>query len=913
MNNYFHSDDDVGIFSDITINSEYYNCITLADKISTRNCPLLISLNIQSLQSKFSNLLQFINELNSVKLNVDVIALQETWKVPHVDQFTIPGFHPLVYADRKGSRGGGVGFYIKSSLKFTILNNFPSLPKVFENIVIDIQYPNQHLLLSCIYRSPNPNQGVTITDHIDEFIAKLDDHLTKINERKANSYIFLDANINLSLLNSNKNSKEYLNTIVSNGFLPTITKATRIQNESATFIDQILTNVTDNIQNFGTLVTDVSDHFCNFVFIPHKNHINTGINKRRREFNEANCNRFKQQLGGVDWSSVTNCMNVNLSFDEFWKIFSALYDINFPYKTVRRNKAVHPINCFMTPGLIVSRTNKHKLHMLAIRSPTVVNVTKYKTYRNIFNSLVRNSKKLYFTENLKRNQKNPRNTWKLLKEAINSNKCSNKIDSIQVNDHMSTDPLEMAEEFNSFFSQIGTSISNTVNPTSLEPDDFIPPNPNPPELELGLTSPLSLLNIIKLFEPKSSVDLDGISMKLIQTIGPVICTPLSHIFNCSIEQGIFPEKLKCSRTVPVFKSGNPTLCDNYRPISLLPTMSKLLEKFISIQLTNHLELNNLLYIHQYGFQKNKSTEQNLIHLTNSIFTALNEKKYCIGLFLDLKKAFDVCSHEILLKKIKKYGLNGKTHDWFKSYLENRKQSVDIDGSLSATKTFNISVIQGSILGPILFLIYINDLYKASSLLKFMFADDTACVASNHNLKDLITYVNDELKKVARWFRANKMAVNVGKTKFILFHTKGKQIDPNIELTYDDNEPNSNDPTLIHPVERFHSSHPNPSCRAYKILGVYIDETLSFDFHTQYIISKLNRSLYCINKVKNFLPTEAMRSLYFALIHSHLSYCPIITSCASNSNIQKIAKIQKKAVRIITKNPILNIRLLFLNH
>jgi potassium voltage-gated channel Eag-related subfamily H protein 8 len=191
----------------------------------------------------------------------------------------------------------------------------------------------------------------------------------------------------------------------------------------------------------------------------------------------------------------------------------------------------------------------------------------------------------------------------------------------------------------------------------LEPDDFIPPNPNPPELELGLTSPLSLLNIIKLFEPKSSVDLDGISMKLIKTIGPVIYTPLSHIFNCSIEQGIFPEKLKCSRTVPVFKSGNPTLCDNYRPISLLPTMSKLLEKFISIQLTNHLELNNLLYIHQYGFQKNKSTEQNLIHLTNSIFTALNEKKYCIGLFLDLKKAFDVCSHEILLKKKKKI--------WFK--------------------------------------------------------------------------------------------------------------------------------------------------------------------------------------------------------------------------------------------------------
>jgi hypothetical protein len=268
-------------------------------------------------------------------------------------------------------------------------------------------------------------------------------------------------------------------------------------------------------------------------------------------------------------------------------------------------------------------------------------------------------------------------------------------------------------------------------------------------------------------------------------------------------------------------------------------------------------------------------------------------------FLDLKKTFDVCSNEILLKKFKKYGINGKAHDWFRSYLTNRKQCVDINGSFSSTKIFNISVIQGSILGSILFLIYINDLYNASSLLKFMFADDTACVASNTNLDNLITYVNEELKKVARWFRANKMAVNVSKTKFILFHTKGKIVNPNIKLIYDDNEPHGNDPTLIHPVECFHLKHPNPQCRAYKILGVYIDEMLSFDHHTQHIVSKLNRSLYCINRVKNFLPAEAMRTLYFALLHSHLSYCPIITSCGSNANIQKIIRVQKKAICIIS--------------
>jgi hypothetical protein len=171
------------------------------------------------------------------------------------------------------------------------------------------------------------------------------------------------------------------------------------------------------------------------------------------------------------------------------------------------------------------------------------------------------------------------------------------------------------------------------------------------------------------------------------------------------------------RTVPIFKAGNSDLCDNYRPISLLSPISKILEKLIAIQLTNHLELNNLLYQHQYGFQRNKSTLHNLTHLTNYIYSALNDKKYCIGLFLDLCKAFDGCSHSVLFKKLRKYGIHGTTYDWFASYLKDRKQQVDIDGNLSSASTFNISVIQGSILGHILFLIHINDLYNASDLFK----------------------------------------------------------------------------------------------------------------------------------------------------------------------------------------------------
>jgi hypothetical protein len=179
-----------------------------------------------------------------------------------------------------------------------------------------------------------------------------------------------------------------------------------------------------------------------------------------------------------------------------------------------------------------------------------------------------------------------------------------------------------------------------------------------------------------------------------------------------------------------------------------------------------------------------------------------KKKFCIGIFLDLKKAFDVCSHRILLKKLPKYGINGLTLEWFTSYLKDRQQKVNVNGAVSSANTFNISVIQGSILGPILFLIYINDLYTSSKLFKVMFADDTAGLACNKNLILLVEHVNTELKKIARWFRANKMAMNVSKTKFIIFHT--------IELKYDDNEPHENNPNLIKFIERIHTHRQNPS-------------------------------------------------------------------------------------------------------
>jgi hypothetical protein len=316
----------------------------------------------------------------------------------------------------------------------------------------------------------------------------------------------------------------------------------------------------------------------------------------------------------------------------------------------------------------------------------------------------------------------------------------------------------------------------------------------------------------------------------------------------------------------------------------------------------HLEDNNLIYAHQYGFQHNKSTQHNLIQLTNFINTALNEKKYAIGIFLDLKKAFDVCSHSILIRKLHKLGIRDTALQWFTSYLYGRQQKVDINGNLSSARSLDISVLQGSILGPILFLCYINDLHFYTSLFTSMFADDTACADSDTDLNHLIVRANSELKKIALWFRANKMAVNIGKTKYIIFHNKGKSVNlDGMDIVYDDNEPLGADPHLVVPLERYHSNHVNPDCRAYKLLGIYLDDKLNFNYHTNFLCNKLNRSLFCMRRAKNFLTPTALRTLYFSFIQSHLNYCPIILSSNSQHNFNQIKLIQKKAIRIITNS------------
>ena len=899
---FFGDDNEENSFINDNHAHKYFDHDTFSSKFSN-NSIIFLSLNVCSLMSKHQNLSTAINDMLRKQVKIKVIAVQETWNVPYPELVNINGFK-LFIKTRSNNRGGGIAFFVKDDITCKIKHNLsPFYEKEFECLTVEIVLNKKKLLLSNIYRSPTPTTNATLSEHTDSFINHLDVHLSNLSSLNTDSYVFMDSNINLLKINHSQSAALYLETIFANGFLQKIGKATRIQGNSFSLIDHILTKTEVNVEISGTIISDISDHFKNFVALPcQKSRVNTD-NKPKRNFSQFNLRCFKEALGLCTWNSTLVNNDVNDSYNNFWSDFHTLFELHFPLIKVKFNRNVHKKNNFMTKGLLISRSTKNNLHKKAINNPNLYS-EHYRIYRNIFNSLVRISKQKYIDENFRKHAKNPKRTWDLLKETTFGERSQINLSEIKVNGEPKTNPTDISEEFNNFFTSIGQSISNNVVPTTINPESYLNEyDPLKTKFNLGNTGQIHVMDIIKSFESKASPDIDGISLKLIKLVAYEISRPLSHIFNLSLKNGVFPENLKSSRTVPIFKCGDPKLCDNYRPISLVCTISKILEKMVHTNLINHLEINDLLYKHQYGFLKGKSTEQNLLHVVNFISNALNSGNFCIGIFLDLKKAFDVCSHSILLKKLKKLGVEGVALDWFTSYLSNRKQRVDINGHLSSEKSINISVLQGSILGPTLFLCYINDLFTVTNLATFLFADDTSCLAEHNNLPELINFVNVELQKISNWFRSNKMAVNISKTKFIIFRTKGKKIDiSDTPVLFNNNDLNGHqDPNNIFKLERVFLDNINPEHQTYKLLGVHFDEYLNFDKHSSYICAKLARSLYCIKRVSNKLSKKSLLSLYYALIHPHLLYCINILSCTSKSNLLRIQKMQKKAIRIITKS------------
>ena len=390
-----------------------------------------------------------------------------------------------------------------------------------------------------------------------------------------------------------------------------------------------------------------------------------------------------------------------------------------------------------------------------------------KTYNNILKRNIRQAKILYYQHQFDQYKNNIKKTWGVIKELVNRRPMKNILPQYFIVDReVLTDKHVIANRLHTFFTNIGPKLaSQIVTDGNSSYEDFLI-NPTLHEFSFNEIGEEDVVNVIDKLPSKTSSGVDGISTNLLKDIKYLISKPLMLIINQCLETGIFPSKLKIAKVIPILKRSDETIFDNYRPISILSSISKVFERIIFNQIHNYFHVNNLYFCSQYGFRKEHSTELVMLELIDRITQHLDKGTTPINVhvYLDLSKAFDTLDHNIMLHKLKYYGIEGTALRLFESYLNERQQYVDLDGTTSNNNRILTGVPQGSILGPLLFIIYINDIAKSSKHFNFIiYADDTT-LCSTLKINADATQLNRELNNVSQWLNLIKLSLNVKKTK-----------------------------------------------------------------------------------------------------------------------------------------------------
>lgn len=827
----------------------------------------LIHLNSRSLQKNFTKV---ISSLYASSVNFNLIGVSETWTNSKNDNSTlynIDGYNSI-FQNREfspGHEGGGVALYIKNNLQYKIRQDLMSTnPAIYESLFCEVGTVSKKSIVGVIYRPPG-------TD-VDTFNAELIITLRKLSKSKLSCYLMGDFNINLINVDSDRKTNEFLSMMVSMSFTPLIDKPTRITDTSATCIDNIFVDIA-NLQRTksGIYTTDISDHlpvFCvtsnkckptsKYKFVESRNMCNDSIN------------RFNYALSNQNWDFIYQEPDPNRGYVLFLDTYSDLYNTFFPI--VRRK-----IRCktfskpWLTFGLLKSIKNKNKLYNKYLRLRNPNDKVIFRAYSNKLCHILKIAERRYYTNELQSAQSSMRDTWKILKSIISNDNKSQFPSFFTVGPRVVSDIKDIANGFNNYFINVGQTLASKIPATNTTYSEYLGTNINSnfflnPIVEKELTDVVTSLNSNKSAGP------DHISPLIVKSSIISIAKPLTDIFNKSYTTGIVPDSLKIARVVPIFKDGDPKLYSNYRPISILTCFSKILERLTYNRLYSYFKFffNNA----QFGFRKHHSTYMALLSLFDNLTRNLDNGEITAGIFLDLSKAFDTVDHSILINKLNHYGVRGNSCDWFASYLTNRQQFVHINGTNSNFSLIHCGVPQGSILGPLLFLIYINDITNTSDICNFiLFADDTNVFLSDKDPHILNQKINAEFEKIQNWFKCNKLSLNIKKTHYLLFNTR------------------HHDPSLIH-IQNLTRQNKT------KFLGVYIDDNLNWNDHITHVMDKISRAVGILNKARKLLPTKALKTLYCSLVLPYLQYCNIVWGSNYYARLHRLFLLQKKAIRII---------------